>query len=185
MLPPQTACSDSCFNGLTMFLFERRSEAPLCTKAATIEAASWVDSQALVSGTERTSEIASVDICTRKSPMPPTVQPMDEHDSPQPGSLRRISSLNQRFEALTAFLDSPCHAQCNEDMQLVCDRGRPRTPRSFSLDVQDGDASCPVAACAGHKSQQRASSLELRFAALASEERYAFANRIVMASCGA
>jgi len=176
---PEPGCSDGCFSGLTMFLSEKRSEAPLCTRAVTVEAASLVDTQVLASGIERASESTIVD--PYKSPKLPTAQPMDELDSPQPAALRRVSSLSQRFEALMAFAESPRNACGQGDSHLVCDRGRPRVPRSFSLDMHDGDTQSFAPACAGQQSRQRASSLELRYAALAGAEKYAFAHNVVLA----
>jgi len=164
-----------------MLLSKRRSEALLCRQAAGVEAASLVDTQVLVSGSETGSESASID--SGRSPKLPTVQPMDELDSPEPAELKRVSSLDKRFEALLAFSESPCHARGQKDSELVCDRGRPRVPRSFSLDMQDGDTKSPTAACTGQQLRQRASSLELRYAALAGAERYAFAHNVVSATC--
>jgi len=170
----EPACSDGCLNGLAMLLSKK---ALLSRKAVADKVAHWVDKQAVASGTEMASASASID--PGRSPKLPQVQPMDEDDSPRPAALRRFNSLSQRYKALTVYLPSPNHRCGQEDSPLACDGGQPRAPTSFEMDMQDAD---PTPTCAGQSQPQRGSSLELRFAALASAELYAFAHRIVVAT---
>jgi len=152
------------------FFSKKMLDVPLSKNAEALEVANWADTQALASGAASVGPYMSP-----RLPKLPKVQPMDEDDSP--AALKRLSSLTRRFEALTFFLESPRYACSQEDSQLACNRGRSRVPRSFSLDMSDDDPAHSAA-----QSQQRASSLELRFAALGGSEIYAFAYGLIAAT---